>query len=569
MIRTLFVLLVAAMAIAALAGCSGDQAVDPRQDATARGRLDALSATIGPSEIVFCVDVSDSISAGELESVVNGLGGCLSDPTLIPPDGRVTIALVVYADTVAAVLDRTLVTPENLQNVILPAMQGLLGNRVVAAGGFDLSGALEAALTILGSASVSDRHVLVVGSGAADDPAAVGTACTNLGNAGVRISALAVGADAAGAALLQGCAATTGGFYGSEGVPCGQALAYMLQVDIDLEPESVDLSRGEEHTVTATVFRGGDPEAYPEVGLDVIIAVVDGPNAAVADTAKTDASGRVALSYTGDGGPGTDIIVAEVAHPGTGVILSDTVTVTWLNTPPTCNAGGPYTVAVTEDTVRVTLDAGSSSDADGDSLRFRWSVLCEGGAVFDDDHAVSPVLTLTGDCLCVDSVMVALTVSDGYDSTMCEAVVRIDDRRPPTIVMREDPVILWPPNHKYHKVTPQMMIVSAEDACGVPIDVSEALVVEIRSDEPDDANGDGHTIHDIRVTCPNLVDLRAERMGGGNGRVYTIVYRIVAENGVGAEAEGRVIVPHDSSGKTVIDDGDHVYVVTPECGEGD
>jgi hypothetical protein len=275
------------------------------------------------------------------------------------------------------------------------------------------------------------------------------------------------------------------------------------------------------------------------------------------------------LSYTGDGGAGTDIIVTEVAHPGTGAILTDTVTVTWLNAPPTCNAGGPYTVAVTEDTVRVTLDAGLSSDADGDSLRFRWSVLCEGGAVFDDDHAVSPVLTLTGDCLCVDSVMVALTVSDGYDSTMCEAVVRIDDRRPPTIVMREDPVILWPPNHKYHKVTPQMMIVSAEDACGVPIDVSEALVVEIRSDEPDDANGDGHTIHDIRVTCPNLVDLRAERMGGGNGRVYTIVYRIVAENGVGAEAEGRVIVPHDSSGKTVIDDGDHVYVVTPECGEGD
>ena len=480
-----------------------------------------------------------------------------------------TIALVVYADTVAAVLDRMPVTPENLQNVILPAMQGLLSNRVVAAGGFDLSGALEAALTILGSASVPDRHVLVVGSGAADDPAAVGTACTNLGNAGARISALAVGADAAGAALLRGCADTTGGFYGFEGVPCGQALAYMLQVDIDLEPESVDLSRGEEHTVTATVFRGSDPEAYPEVGLDVIIAVVDGPNAAVADTAKTDTSGRVALSYTGDGGAGTDIIVTEVAHPGTGVILTDTVTVTWLNAPPTCNAGGPYTVAVTEDTVRVTLDAGLSSDADGDSLRFRWSVLCEGGAVFDDDHAVSPVLTLTGDCLCVDSVMVALTVSDGFDSIMCEALIRIDDRRPPTIVMREDPVILWPPNHKYHTVTLQMMIVSTEDACGVPIDVSEALVVEVRSDEPDDANGDGHTIHDIRVTCPNLVDLRAERMGGGNGRVYTIVYRIVAENWVGAEAEGRVIVPHDSSDKTVIDDGDRVYVVTPACGEGD
>ena len=570
MTRSLLVLLVAAMAIAALTGCSGDQAVDPRHNGDITGgRLGASTATIGPSEIVFCVDVSDSISAGELESVVNGLGGCLSDETLIPPDGRVTVALVVYADTTAAVLNRTPVTPENLQNVILPAMQGLLGDRVVATGGFDLSGALEEALTILGSASVSDRHVLVVGSGAADDPTAVATACTNLGNAGARVSALAVGADAAGAALLKGCADTTGGFYGSEGVVCGDALAYMLQVEIDLEPESVDLSRGEEHTVTATVFRGGDPEAYPEVGLEVIIAVVDGPNAAVADTAKTDASGRVALSYSGDGGPGTDTIVAAVAHPGTGVILSDTVTVTWLNTPPTCAPGGPYTVVVTEDTASVMLDAGSSSDADGDPLAFRWSVLCEGGASLDDGQSATPVLTLTGDCLCADSVVVALKVSDGYDSTMCEAVIRIDDRRPPTIVMREDPLLFWPPNHKYHKVTPQMMIVSAEDACGNPIDVSEALVVEVRSDEPDDTIGDGRTIHDIRVKCPNLVELRAERMGGGNGRVYTIVYRIFADNGVGTEGEGRVIVPHDSSGKTVADDGVTAYVVTPECGESD
>ena len=559
--------LLAALVVAILAGCSGDQGVAPRQSSTTMGRPDALSGNIGPSEIVFCLDVSDSISAGGLESVVNGLAGCLSESALIPQDSRVTLSVVVYADTIAAVLDRTPVTPENLQNVILPALQGLLNNRVVAGGGFDLSGALEKALTILGEASISDRHVLVVGSGAADDATAVGAACEALATAGVMVSALAVGADDAGAALLKSCADATGGFFGS-GVACDNALAYMLQVDVDLEPESASLPRGEEHTVTATVFRGGDPQAYPEVGLAVIIEVVDGPNASVADTTATDAKGIVTLTYAGNGGPGTDTIVANVLHPGTGVALTDTVTVTWLNAPPTCDAGGPYEVVVAADTARVTLDAGSSSDAEGDPLSFRWSVLCEGGAWFDDDHAVSPVLTLTGDCLCVDSVMVELVVSDGSDSTLCEATVRIDDRRPPTIVMREDPLLLWPPNHKHHAVTPQMMIVSAEDACGVPIDVSKAVVVEVRSDEPDDANGDGRTIHDIRVTCPNLVDLRAERMGGGNGRVYTILYRIVADNGVGAEAEGRVFVPHDSSGRTVVEDTHGGYVVRPGCVDG-
>ncbi len=111
-----------------------------------------------------------------------------------------------------------------------------------------------------------------------------------------------------------------------------------------------------------------------------------------------------------------------------------------------------------------------------------------------------------------------------------------------------------------------MMIVSAEDACGNPIDLSTALVVEVRSNEPDDATGDGSTVNDIRVTCPNGVRLRAERMGGGDGRVYTIVYRIFSENGVSADGEGRVVVPHDSSGKKAPDNSYTAYTVTPGCG---
>jgi hypothetical protein len=563
------VLLFTVLVIAALAACS-DQGVSPvaENHYAASGMLLSI-ADVGPSEIVLCVDVSDSISSGELEAVVDALGSCLSDPSLVPQDGRITVSTVVYGDTIATITSPTTVDADNLANVIMPALEGLSTDRVVGGDGADLSGALTAASGFLEPASVSDRHVLIIGSGAADDPAAVENACADLGDAGVMVSAVGVDPDAAGGALLEGCAGETGGFYGAGatdlGERCAEALAYMLQVDIDLEPENGERPRGESYTVTAMVFRGGDPDTYPLVGHDVSIAVVSGPNESVSVTAESDTNGVVTMMYAGEGGPGTDTIVAETVHPGTGATLTDTATVTWVNAPPTCDAGGPYDVVVNSDTVHVNLDATASSDAEDDSLRYHWSAAC-GEAWFDDETSAAPVLTLTGECVCLDSLMVGLEVSDGFDTTMCEAVVYVDDHRPPSIEVREEPILLWPPNHKYAEVTPEMTLVAAYDACGNSIDLSEVMVVEVRSDEPEDHNGDGRTVDDIWVMCPNTVKLRAERAGGGDGRVYTIVYRIVGENGVPAEASARVFVPHDSSDDAAVESPGG-YSVTPGCGE--
>lgn len=558
-----------ALAIFIIASCSEDKIVSPPiGPPAADGFLSSSHAAIGPSVIVMCLDVSDSISTVELESMVGALNGCLSNTNLIPRNGLVSIGAFVYGDTIAPLFADPIPDTEDNIAAIVSALLGLPGDRIVGGGGANLSGALWAAADILGHATVTDLHVLVVGSGGADDPATVTTACQALGNAGVMVSTIGVGPDPEGASLLEGCADMTGGFHGA-GDPdidavCAEALAYMLQVDIDLEPESADRPRLDDHTVTATVFRGGDSEKYPEISLDVTIEVVAGPNVSESVTAASDTNGTVALTYNGDGGPGTDIIIASATHPGTGSVMTDTAMVTWLNAPPACDAGGPYDVVVDADTAHVILNAGASSDAEGDSLRFHWSAGCE-GVSFDDDRSVTPVLTITGDCLCVDSLTVELMVSDGYDSTSCSAAVYIDDQRPPLILVRDEPLPMWPPNHKHREITPDMMLVSAEDACGNPIDILEAVVVEVRSDEPESGKGDGHTLDDIRVECPNVVYLRAERAGGGNGRVYTIVYRIVADNGVSADAEAMVIIPHDSSDDTTIEDEFGGYTVIPEC----
>jgi len=284
--------------------------------------------------------------------------------------------------------------------------------------------------------------------------------------------------------------------------------------------------------------------------------------------AATDTAGRVVFSFEGANGPGTDTVVAQSVHPGTGMALTDTVTVTWLNTAPVCDAGGPYPVVVTTDTVQVMLDGSASSDADGDSVTFVWTVDCD-GATLDDPASVTPVLTLTGACLCVDALTVNLTVGDGYVTSDCDATVTIDDQRAPVVVMRDGPIVMWSPNHKHETFTPDMFIERAEDACGRPIDLSTVAIVEVRSDEPDDDRGDGRTVNDIVVHCPNTVELRAERMGGGDGRVYTIVYRVTADNGVSVDREATVVVPHDASSDHAGEDAEGGFTVVPDCGDSE
>ena len=71
------------------------------------------------------------------------------------------------------------------------------------------------------------------------------------------------------------------------------------------------------------------------------------------------------------------------------------------------------------------------------------------------------------------------------------------------------------------------------------------------------------------IECPNNVALRAERAGGGDGRVYTISYRFTAEDGANTDFDFQVMVPHDSSGSAVIDSGDKGYTVTQDCGSDD
>jgi hypothetical protein len=112
---------------------------------------------------------------------------------------------------------------------------------------------------------------------------------------------------------------------------------------------------------------------------------------------------------------------------------------------------------------------------------------------------------------------------------------------------------LWPPNHKFHDVAASDCV-SASDACG------NELLGDFAwgsSDEPVDANGDGHFGPDIGLGADvHHACVRSERQGPKDGRVYKLGVHFVDANGNQADGECVVIVDHDQRGVTGSDSGE-------------
>jgi len=104
---------------------------------------------------------------------------------------------------------------------------------------------------------------------------------------------------------------------------------------------------------------------------------------------------------------------------------------------------------------------------------------------------------------------------------------------------------LWPPNHKY--VDGQ--ISGLTDADGDAIAIS---ITGITQDEPVNANGngDGNTSPDATIGAAGAFQVRAERAGTGDGRVYTIAFN--GSDGQGGSCAGTLFVgvPHDQGGSS-------------------
>lgn len=141
---------------------------------------------------------------------------------------------------------------------------------------------------------------------------------------------------------------------------------------------------------------------------------------------------------------------------------------------------------------------------------------------------------------------------DGIDNN-CNAMVD-EDLTPPELVVSTNPTVLWPPDHKYSAIPASQNVISVSDNCA-DLTLADVKLTMVSSDEPDNSDADGNTDDDIVIADDCLsVDLRSERQGSGNGRVYTAFLEVIDDHGNAANASTFITVPHMEN-SVAADDG--------------
>jgi hypothetical protein len=193
-----------------------------------------------------------------------------------------------------------------------------------------------------------------------------------------------------------------------------------------------------------------------------------------------------------------------------------------------------FTDPGTGDTHTCSIDWGDTTTTAGVVVEVNGSGTCTGSHTYATGGNKTIVVTVTDD-------------DGGSDSDS----VTIDVNTPPDCsTVTPSPSSLWPANHKLVTVT----LSGATDADG---DTVTLTVTAVTQDEPLNGTGDGDTSPDAKLVPghSDQVQLRAERKGNGDGRVYRVTFGGSDGRGGTCSATVRVIVVHDKNDTTAVDSG--------------
>jgi uncharacterized repeat protein (TIGR01451 family) len=247
-----------------------------------------------------------------------------------------------------------------------------------------------------------------------------------------------------------------------------------------------------------------------------------------------------------------DLAISKTVAPDPVTAGSDqTYTITITNNGPDAAESVTVTDILPEATTFISCDAtggGVCSGAENDRA-VTFASLAPGASA-----AVTLVVSVK--CSVADGAIVSNTAtisSATFDPEQSNntAATATTVSNPPPIITLNPPITLWPPNHGYHTVTVAQMVQSVRDNC--PVSIDDVVIELVTSDEPDEGLGDGNTSDDIVIGADcRSVQLRAERAGTGDGRVYTVTLRVRDSGGAVTRADFEVSVPHSQNGDPAV-----------------
>ena len=215
----------------------------------------------------------------------------------------------------------------------------------------------------------------------------------------------------------------------------------------------------------------------------------------------------------------------------TGTIVNDDTVVTVAVSPSSVAEGGSdlvYTftrTGVTASSLTVNFSIGGSASFGSDYTQTGATTFTPptGTVTFGPGSSTAAVdVTPLSDCAIEgpETVQFTVTAGTGYlvgsPSSATGTITNTPETTPPVISgVSASPSTLSPPNHTMRDVT---INYTATDNCGGVT----CAITNISSNEPISGPGAGNTAPDWEFVDEHHVRLRAERLGGAGGRVYTI-----------------------------------------------
>jgi endo-1,4-beta-xylanase len=345
-------------------------------------------------------------------------------------------------------------------------------------------------------------------------------------------------------------------------VPAGQAVAYTITVtnraDTDTEtfkPTDDDLPAANVSLATAVPAHMVFGSLTVPAGWTCSQPAAGGTGPVQCTIASLPAGATATFTLTA--------LLSDCSTPNaTGITASANVTSTTSDPNPAPNNAASVAVQVSNPPPVITANGSLNM-----TVECATSFTDPGATAADACQGPVPVSSSSNvDVAHVGNYTVTYTAVDaaGGQATPVVRSVHVADTTPPAISV-VGPIVLAPPNHQYDTFTIAGLVTQVSDSCSTGLGIADAVITKVSSDEVVNGCGDGDTLDDILIAANcRSVQLRSERSGCGNGRVYTITIHVQDLAGNRTTTSIKVLVPPNASSNTAIDDGP-VYTVLSSC----